>query len=68
MTKRSHIQIMECNQKFIEILHNIITEQNKELLKIISKEHDIDIDDLIQTFIMSKTEFKSKLSEFIESQ
>lgn len=59
---------MECNQKFIEILFNIITEQNKELLKIISKEHGLDIDELLETFVMSKTQFKGKLSRFIESQ
>ena len=52
---------METPQVLIETIANIVTEQNKELLKIIAKEHKLNIDELISKYIKSRTEFRKDL-------
>jgi len=54
---------METPQVYIETIANIVTEQNKELLKIIAKEHKLDVDELINKYIVSRTQFRSNLEK-----
>jgi hypothetical protein len=52
---------MLINQKLVEVLHNILTEQNKQLLKIIAEEMKLDYNELITKYIISRTQFKELL-------
>ena len=45
---------MDIHQKFIEILTNIVMEQNKQLLTIISENEKINKKELFRKYIVSK--------------
>ena len=53
---------MQINQKFIEILHNLIVMQNIQLLKIIAEEENIPIKLLEDQFITSRSQFHNMMS------
>jgi hypothetical protein len=54
---------MKTPQVYIETIANIVTEQNKELLKIIAKEYKLSVDELINKYIVSRTQFRSDLEK-----
>jgi hypothetical protein len=49
---------MELSEKVIEIIFNIVTEQNKRLLKEIGLREKIPIRELYRSFLFTRKDFK----------
>lgn len=54
-------QPIKINIKYMEIIHNYIVEQNKQLLKCIADDENLDYNELISKYIMSKSKFHAFL-------
>jgi hypothetical protein len=52
---------IDLNDKFIEIIHNIIQAQNVQLLKIIAEEQRLDAEELQKRYVLSRNQFKKLL-------
>jgi hypothetical protein len=58
------ITTMEINEKYFEILYNIIRDQNKKFLKLISENEQLNYRDLLINTLPKKNELKEFLREY----
>ena len=52
-----------CNVKYVEMIHNFLVEQNRQLLKIIADAEDLDFDELAQKYLQNRSVFHDKLTK-----
>jgi hypothetical protein len=55
---------MEFNQIFIYIIFNLLVEQNKQLLKIIADEQNLDYEKLVVKYVPSRCSFNKRMKTY----
>jgi hypothetical protein len=56
--------VVSINQKFVEIIAYLLTEQNRQLLKIISEEECIPLDKLNDTYLKSRQQVYTDIHKY----
>lgn len=46
-----------CNVKLIEMIHNFLSEQNRQLLKLIADSEGLNFEELADKYLQSRTDF-----------
>lgn len=55
---------IKMNQKFLEIISNLVMEQKRQLIDIISKEEGLPKDEMYKHYLMSKQDIYNLIGHF----
>ena len=58
----------EINQKYIAMLAHLIMEQNRQLLKIIAEDHNLNFKTLADKLLTTRTKFNDELKKLAMKQ